>query len=194
MSTKIYDAWIFSRSIESLIPALMRYRKVVRDAALVAMGREIRFSELAGVQFWRDAIEKATQSMRRGPLNLACSIMLYPTPIGTLIKPFGIDDLNVAGVPAIGKAIRGVKEYQYWNNTDRPNRITAKEWNQRRRMWNSVAGVTWAEGRGVTFDLVTAEWMKSSLWDMQRSALAAANRIAAGTAPIIWQPAKGGPQ
>lgn len=32
----------------------------------------------------------------------------------------------------------GVSEYGYWNNTDMPDEMTRREWNQRRRVWNKA--------------------------------------------------------
>jgi len=36
------------------------------------------------------------------------------------------------------KKFDGIKEYNYWDNTDRPKRISAKEWEARSKKWDSI--------------------------------------------------------
>lgn len=47
-----------------------------------------------------------------------------------------------------------IKEYGYWNNTDKPDELTEEEWDQRRSDWNEVLDRSFFfTGSGVSIDL-----------------------------------------
>lgn len=46
-----------------------------------------------------------------------------------------------------------VREYRYWNNTDRPSGISQKEWDRRAQVWDRVLGRDAPSTRGFTITL-----------------------------------------
>lgn len=53
-------------------------------------------------------------------------------------KVLGIPYFRIEGHKKLWESLNWVKEYGYWNNTDRPDNVTAPEWTQRRRDWDKV--------------------------------------------------------
>ena len=54
------------------------------------------------------------------------------------------------------EALPQVKEFGYWNNTDRPDSVSPKEWNRRKRLWDQALGeVGIPADVGVSFELAS---------------------------------------
>lgn len=53
-----------------------------------------------------------------------------------------------------------VQDFSYWNNTDRPERITVAEWGKRRRKWNSVL-----DTHPLRFDIVGSDYADWEIYD-----------------------------
>lgn len=47
----------------------------------------------------------------------------------------------------------GVREYGYWSNSDKPTRISLKEWDVRCALWDRVLGYDTPASRGFTIDV-----------------------------------------
>ena len=55
-------------------------------------------------------------------------------------------------------------EYCYWNNTDRPDEVSAKEWRQRKKVWEAVFKNTWSiQEIGMTFSLSQYQGFERSI-------------------------------
>lgn len=62
------------------------------------------------------------------------------------------------------------KEYGYWNNTDRPGNVSAKEWKDREEAWNSVLSTRWDFTRTLQWELPQSNdpFMQILLGDLRK--------------------------
>lgn len=87
--------------------------------------------------------------------DVEVNMILYPQPIdyfkekSYLIQLYGDDDLtSIVKDKYLDKW--GVKEYNYWDNTDQPNTITDYEWEMRKNHWKNI-DIPLLNGISVTF-------------------------------------------
>lgn len=73
---------------------------------------------------------------RRHPqYDASCSLALLPHPDGRIL---GIMYTENDPWLELWAAKPGISEYNYWDNTDRPDDLTAEEWRTRREDWGAV--------------------------------------------------------
>jgi hypothetical protein len=82
--------------------------------------------------FW-ELIEAGANSRERTPLDITCGFNMWCYDGNFYIIPFG-EHGSFRGV----KFPEWVTEYHYQNQTDKPSRISNKEWNNRRKTWDKV--------------------------------------------------------
>jgi hypothetical protein len=91
------------------------------------------------------------------------------------------------------RSMPGVVEFDYWNNTDRPEELTAREWGQRARTWNQVfrdATVTRFTMRWQP-ELVLASALKDAFPSLQeRARQCAVNAVQNAQLEERWPPAE----
>lgn len=102
----------------------------------------------------RDAAQRIAATGHRNPaLDLACSVVAVPDPGAGGEWTYL---LIYAEQPAYWDALRaipGVEEYGYWNNTDRPGHCTEYDWTVRRQTWDRVIGNEPPALRGLTWEI-----------------------------------------
>lgn len=57
-----------------------------------------------------------------------------------------------------------VKPYPYWNNTDRPEGVTAAEWRARRKAWDEALGSDTPAMRGFTIECIGLQGLDTWAW------------------------------
>jgi hypothetical protein len=62
------------------------------------------------------------------------------------------------GVYDVIQTTPGLREYGYWNNTDKPPKISAREWNRRRKVWDTI----WPDGD--TGTILRLDIMSTDRW------------------------------
>lgn len=82
--------------------------------------------------FW-ELIEAGSRSRERTPFDMTCGFNIWLYEGSFYIIPFGEHGsfINI-------KFPEWVKEFHYQNQTDKPSRISTKEWNKRRDVWDKV--------------------------------------------------------
>lgn len=80
--------------------------------------------------------------LTRGVMDLDVSLGVWKHGRSYYLIPYCNDGLH-GTLEFLNKDDR-LEEYGYWNNTDRPDHVTAKEWDVRRRAWSAIID-KWSE-------------------------------------------------
>lgn len=183
MSKKIYDAFRINCSIQELHDLLSEFQELVNEAAveiaherysdLLAsheyssianqLGIEQQsplknfmkdgFSLLSGLYFkvW-DAEQKIKKTgMSMPQFDFSCEVVVYPYQNQFLLKFFSSQKRYLDILRTNSK----FREYEYWNNTDKPLHVSQEEWDQRAAVWDEVTqDMTYAQS-GYTRQIYT---------------------------------------
>lgn len=68
--------------------------------------------------------------------NTTFTLCLYPQ--GRHIM--GVTFTEISAWHDLWMASAGIEEYGYWNNTDRPDDVSSREWSRRKRAWDAAVG------------------------------------------------------
>lgn len=144
MSTKIYTGFLIETdSLACLMEKVDAFRPWVIRQAEKKMDDFIRVLVKSGVsasEAWRtwDARRIALrQTMQRDPaVDVEFSLSFFPEPPGG--HCLGI--VYTAEDAWRRKWLKqpGVHDYSYWDNADKPSRVSGPEWRQREEAWKSV--------------------------------------------------------
>lgn len=148
MSTKIYNGFETSfGDLETLLDLVRSYRKnhwerfacELRDTFVAAVfaGCEVQDAEAKrkSYRIWWEMSEKAKRSNERCPaLDTDFKLTIFPYD-GRLLGIVYCE--HDAWIKAWFK-MPGIREYAYWNNTDKPKNVTKKAWAAREKAWNHV--------------------------------------------------------
>lgn len=168
MSTKIYDAYVYSGSLESLMRRFTAYRREaievyaayaaeqLREAGIVR-GSEITVA-VKSVLTSRMMVEavKSPSGRHVELVTPKCGAAVYFLRGKTLVQFFGVPhDLPTGTAPKFELPKRYFRDFHYQNSTDRPRGVSAREWSERKRVWGRVFkdALTPAEA-GLTFEFI----------------------------------------
>ena len=140
MSTKAYDFYIFERKY------LNRFMKWAKESIYSTMlDRFLSVSELKSIlenrHFYRERKEvwnKITETIQSDSFtnceefDLMCGISFWFWKERIVVKLYGMSGLKQSKLP------RYVKDFEYWNNTDKPDEIDYKEWKRREKFFNKT--------------------------------------------------------
>jgi hypothetical protein len=88
------------------------------------------------------ACEASKDDKRNFISCLDCSLNVWLHKNNVYIIPYGetwiYDDFKLP---------EGAEDYSYWNNTDRPDEISNRKWNERRNNWEAVCLNDWNKSR-----------------------------------------------
>lgn len=82
-----------------------------------------------------EAHAKIRDDRRHPQYDVTCSLALLPHPDGRIL---GMMYTEIDAWLDLWLKKPGVCEYAYWDNTDRPDDLTAAEWRARREAWGAV--------------------------------------------------------
>lgn len=80
--------------------------------------------------------KNAHDSIYRSEYNFDVSVAFYPYKGDVYIRPF-CDMLMSKSLDFLNDDKR-IREFRYWNNTDRPDDITDRQWNERAKVWDGI--------------------------------------------------------
>ena len=134
MSTKIYDAWVYAGSLTTLLAELTQFKPVADELLANAFGRDRSLA--VHTAFDTGAEDLFTVLKRDVPEDeYKWSVSCFPVrPRQTAMIFFGPDNLQVA----LTKGNPKFKHFGYWDNTDPPDDVTDREWERRRKLWETV--------------------------------------------------------
>lgn len=142
MSTKIYQGFrIETRDLMDIKVTVEAFRPYVARKSQEMLDRFLANLKKPedGWEFWRERRRKSQQGGEYDPAT--------DTDFDLIFLPLPDQDacLGVAiGPEAWYRAwVRRpqIQNYSYWNNSDKPDHITRKEWDKRSADWNKVDGV-----------------------------------------------------
>ncbi|MDD2750843.1 MAG: hypothetical protein PHX24_12260 [Acidithiobacillus sp.] len=156
MSTKIYNG--FSMSTDSavhLMDMVNSFRPYIRAEGQKMLNRFIRKTATPDhpYQGWRVWMDFRSETVDKG--IRAPSV---DTDFELTFFPDGKRFLGIAFTEHDRWFRRWLKqplvsEYRYWDNSDKPSRISRKEWDQRAETWDRVLGYDAPSTRGFTISL-----------------------------------------
>lgn len=200
MSTKIYNGYLFEGSINDLVKTCLELglieevKKTVKRSSATVLGY-LYASELfenceasannpktektkvySKVQ---EATEKhflrSTGQGMHSALDFESRLMLKTHPnfknktlVGAFIAGREIESLVIESL--------GLKSFGYWNNTDRPDELSAAQWRRREQIWESALGdKSWIDAGFLSLELSPAQI--ASLFDLLDSPKEVFNEI-----------------
>lgn len=162
MSTKIYNAWRADKPASKVFAGLVKWRRVIRERASnqVVAAIAAEYENESRKEAMPKIVEILDRNIRR-PIAVQCSAVVYPiAPKTTLLTIHGTDEIERC--PRVDAFVKGIRDYHYQNQTDRPDSISADEWKARKQTWGLVFAEWWQPCRaGLVFEIVTAEDIKS---------------------------------
>lgn len=140
MSTKAFDFYIFERK------DLNKFMKWAKESIYsTILRRFLETPELKNIllnrQFYRDrkdVYNKITEVMQSDSFtdceefDLFCGVSFWFWKEKVIIKLYGMNDLKDKKIP------RYINDFEYWNNTDKPDNINYKEWRIRERFFDKT--------------------------------------------------------
>ncbi len=186
MSTKIYNAFkLPTTSFSAIRMAVAELREqalscalqTIKAKALADALERFDLACLAGTleseprDFLGEAfaaifneIQEFKSSPYRNPgIDTSLSLCFFPRSKDTLGMAFADNPTLLELV----KTLPGWQDYSYWNNTDRPDHVSAAQWSARRVAWNkALPGTGVPAEQGFTVRLLSVDsWMLSDAWD-----------------------------
>jgi hypothetical protein len=156
MSTKIYNGFsIATDSATRLMDTVIGFRPYIRaegqkmfDAFLRKTGTAEE--PLKGWMTWMDLRAETVDKGIRAP-GVDTDFQLTFFPDGDRFLGIAFTEHNRWFRHWLRQPL--VSEYRYWNNADRPNGISRKEWGRREETWDRVLGMEPPATRGFSIDL-----------------------------------------
>lgn len=88
--------------------------------------------------------------------KLLCKVHIFEPVVGTNSEKTPAYVINNNEPEYLNNLLKlpYIKEYGYWNNTDKPDELTEEEWDQRRSDWNEILDRSFFfTGSGISIDL-----------------------------------------
>ncbi len=142
MSYKIYDG--HRVLVTKLGDTIERIREITTPLLIEQYLAEAPEDEKATARQVRNNIVEAAKSPHIATLmDVTCGIKFWLIGRYAYFVPFGA----LAGNTSVGRKLQeidlpDVEEYGYWNNTDRPEEISAQAWRARYAVWNKAFSTT----------------------------------------------------
>lgn len=155
MSTKIYNGYLLNVSFTELMPFLKKVKLSLESArtelALKIVARQVtsevddqflgltRPQEISIFKFTSALLDSAVKAQKSTSLldgrDFSASVVLIPHQEKFLALFY---DNNNPEYLKLWQELKEVQDYHYQNSTDRPEEISAKEWEKRRKDWNEA--------------------------------------------------------
>ena len=194
MSARIYNAYKFEGSLKQLesiknkiakayeadvLSALVAVEHIeVADISTPSIGTAGRtvwqnnqgkaIKDLSGIALFR-LLEGIMARRLRDHLNFQASVVLYIHSGQMYLHFFGMDNL-----PKCSDFIRKLEkahllvDYHYQDSADKPDHISQKEWNQRKKMWDKILLDNTPAMAGFVFELDKLLIRICSQWEKQK--------------------------
>lgn len=166
MSMKIYGAYEWLGSLDSLIRRLVWVRARHKESALSRLLASLRPDSFYGRSTeYQMVLEKTLRSNRHEFLddrfgevpNVAASAVVYPFAGRLLVQFFGVSE-------QLARHSK-MSDYHWQNSTDCPDGIIRKAWDERGRVWNRIFKLDGRPSRcGLVFEILD----ENDAWRMVR--------------------------
>lgn len=156
MSIKIYNGIKFNSSnIESVFKELLAAKEIIYECGhneIDSITLRIALDDCKQTHWSsrRFHLEKKMKELSINSMNhLNCEIVIYPYQG----KLYGHINTNCKKYIHILNSMNIFKEYSYWNNSEKPKKISANEWNKRNDIWRAIIEIK----NGLHFSLFSSE-------------------------------------
>ena len=136
MSTKIYNAYIFTKSPEALIPFLFKIRKqyteyLIQDFSCIKPQGSLRWDTEG---FLLKEIREATIKGAEEPFNIDASAVVYFFKGKIYIQFFGLPHTLMSEV----HKKRAIRDFHYQDQSDKSARVSDDRWEERGEIWEKI--------------------------------------------------------
>lgn len=154
MSTKIYQGFRFSsNNLHDISFAVDRIRPYILKQARAMKDAYLKIDSSSGWHKRRAEIKRTGQ--RDPAVDTQFQIVFIPHRESPLDYCYGIVYCEHARWYQRWLRVPGVCDFSYWNNTDKPDRISSYAWSERARIWNEVLpGRAVPAVRGFAIDVI----------------------------------------
>jgi len=130
---------------EAMIKTKEEFEKNIEDDDLYQADSGI-------IHYVRRDLKRQFESPFRGDLDVMTKLVIFPIKGKTLCYLFTSD---VETIQTFFEQMPGVKKYGYWNNSDRPEHVSKKQWDTRRDDWDVAVQHGDISKQGLVIDLVS---------------------------------------
>jgi hypothetical protein len=143
MSTKIYEAYLYrGGDIYSLFRAFKGLRRRIWNTTVPHLAELIQDPVKWDFVSWMDDFREVVRSYqafaegKRGNFieNPACSAVVYPYRSSLYVQFFGVLRYMYP------LRVKGLVDYHYQNQCDKPDEVSNAEWRTRKRVWDAILG------------------------------------------------------
>lgn len=155
MSIKIYNGFITDLRIIELLPKFKEVREEIVDIIYRGYGKDLvkesvlQFDKPDNNKTLKEIIEEKHDDIRKQSISLPShiyissggikseldfSVFLFPYSDKTVVKIFGNDKEVIKKLTEVAR----LKEFDYWDNTDKPEDLYQEEWDTRYEIWKAV--------------------------------------------------------
>ncbi len=140
MSIKVYEAYRFAGRPSDLIPMLSNWKdrlyKRLTYCHLKMFTKE-KFSE--GWNKYSDSVREHVTKPGRNPFDYEIGFRMFQTGRHIILAPH-YERMNVAASTSFAfiKDEPILEEFGYWNNTDKPDNVSEKEWKKRAKIYDKI--------------------------------------------------------
>lgn len=168
MSTKIYQGFVVEDdSLAAFNFTVSVFRQWVVKQAQKKLDDFMRNSMASGLTQqaawgnWMDRRARMDKTLERDPavdtdFNI-CIIPAEDTPLGSALLGIVFTENPAWFKHWLKQAY--IKEYGYWNSTDRPRRVSAREWVERHDVWNGALDLS----KPLNLQMYSIDLVKSNL-------------------------------
>lgn len=173
MSTKIYNAYLLEGHSLGSAVTLLHNLKLSTLRPLAEKQKASVLAERAVEQMdknllgWLDAhgnyVSLAWDSIRTDQKNVHTGLREPDVDFGCQVsliayrkKVYVVLNTEQRAYVEAFEALPSVVDFSYWNNTDRPESVSSKDWKVRERVWKGIFsnGVNSMDDAGLTIDLI----------------------------------------
>lgn len=188
MSTKIYDAWLLPRGIDLLDLSRDLDKQVsarVVELETEAVGRaalkqidlfwlaknsrravpDMPVSPAFAASVKANEARRSSSSSSESPYQFEAVFLDDPATGQIGAKLFFNGSMYHTAVNKIADKWAWT-EYDYWDNTDRPDGMTESAWNERLEFWRRATAPDWTFTRGLSYKLYHAGTLQTTILDM----------------------------
>ena len=165
MSTKIYHGYISKLNIENLLKQFVshvqNFEALKHDLYYKSLAQEATFEidKNKNCDQYRiirkvhdnniEKVKKAISMGTREDNDLSCRCSVFPMGKNKTLILFYCEE---KGMTDFWESLQFISEYHYQNSTDKPDYISTKDWNQRRRDWDKAIGNDLPSRRAYSFE------------------------------------------
>lgn len=152
-----------SAVLESLKESKVGKMNAGRDIGALRMQKLCKNKTIGELQHYElcEILESIAQMQMSAPFDFAASVMMYHCENTMILQFIGIPFLYKDSKKLLARHVKKgtLKDFHYQDQADKPEEITRKEWDFRKRIWKKIwKDVSRYSQAGFAFDLHSFLW------------------------------------